>query len=59
VGTALLAAVVIWVFPSCQRAIDIGELLEAYPEPVLKTFGIETMASLKGSSRPSSTPSPG
>ena len=48
VGVALLAALVIWVFPSFQQSMDIDELLAAYPEPVLKAYGIETMASLEG-----------
>lgn len=48
VGISLLAALVIWVFPSFQQSIDIDRMLDAYPEPVLKTFGIETMASLEG-----------
>ncbi|NIS37068.1 MAG: ABC transporter permease subunit, partial [Actinobacteria bacterium] len=48
VGVSLLAALVIWVFPSFQQSIDIDRLLDAYPEPVLKAFGIETMASLEG-----------
>lgn len=48
VGISLLAGLVIWVFPSFQQSIDIDELLTAYPQPVLKAFGIETMASIEG-----------
>lgn len=48
IGISLLAALVIWVFPSFQQSINIDEMLEAYPQPVLKAFGIETMASLEG-----------
>lgn len=48
VGVSLLAALVIWVFPSFQQSIDIDEFLTAYPEPVLKAFGIETMSTLEG-----------
>lgn len=48
VGISLLAALVIWVFPSFQQSIDIDEMLQAYPEPILKTFGIETMSTLEG-----------
>jgi ABC-2 type transport system permease protein len=48
VGVSLLAALVIWVFPSFQRSMDIDQLLSAYPEPILKAFGIETMATLEG-----------
>ena len=47
-GISLLAALVIWVFPSFQQSINIDQMLEAYPEPVLKAFGIETMATLEG-----------
>lgn len=48
IGISLLAALVIWVFPSFQQSINIDEMLDAYPEPVLKTFGIETMSTLEG-----------
>ncbi|MFB6359945.1 MAG: ABC transporter permease subunit [Halobacteriales archaeon] len=48
VGISVLAGLVIWVYPSFQQTINIDEMLTAYPEPVLKAFGIETMASLEG-----------
>ncbi|MEY7851636.1 ABC transporter permease subunit [Natrarchaeobius sp. A-rgal3] len=48
IGLALLAAVVIWVFPSFQESFEGDELLEAYPEGVLQLFDIQTMASLEG-----------
>ncbi|MDZ7700952.1 MAG: ABC transporter permease subunit [Halobacteriales archaeon] len=48
VGISLMAALVIWVFPSFQQSIDIDGMLQAYPQPVLKAFGIETMATLEG-----------
>ncbi|WP_394741903.1 ABC transporter permease [Natronococcus roseus] len=48
VGMALLAALVIWVYPSFSDALDGDELLEAYPQEMLQLFRIETMASLEG-----------
>lgn len=48
IGVSLLAGLVIWVFPSFRQSVDIDEMLSAYPEPILKAFGIETMASLEG-----------
>ena len=48
VGISLLAALVIWIFPSFQQSINIDDMLDAYPEPVLKAFGIETMSTLEG-----------
>jgi hypothetical protein len=48
VGISLLAGLVIWLFPSFRASINIDEMLSAYPEPVLKAFGIETMASIEG-----------
>jgi ABC-2 type transport system permease protein len=48
VGMALLAAMVIWVYPSFRDALGGDELLEAYPQEMLQVFRIETMASLEG-----------
>lgn len=48
IGISVLAALVIWVFPSFQQSINLDEMLDAYPQPVLKAFGIETMATLEG-----------
>lgn len=48
VGMALLAALVVWVYPSFSDALGGDELLEAYPEEMLQVFRIETMASLEG-----------
>lgn len=48
IGMALLAAMVIWIYPSFRDAFDEDELLEAYPPAVLELFDVETMASLEG-----------
>ncbi|AGB39395.1 ABC transporter permease subunit [Natronococcus occultus] len=48
IGMALLAALVVWVYPSFSDALGGDELLEAYPEEMLQVFRIETMASLEG-----------
>ncbi|SEW12067.1 ABC transporter permease subunit [Natrinema salifodinae] len=48
VGLSLLAAMVIWVYPSFQAEVDLDQLLAAYPEPILQVMGVQTMASLGG-----------
>lgn len=48
IGMALLAAMVVWVYPSFSGAFGGDELLEAYPEEMLRVFRIETMTSLEG-----------
>lgn len=48
VGVALLAGLVIWVYPSFQASMNLDELLSAYPEPFLKAFGIETLSTIEG-----------
>ncbi|WP_090619869.1 ABC transporter permease subunit [Natrinema salaciae] len=48
IGMSLLAAMVIWVYPSFKTEIDLNQLLSAYPEPILQVMGIQTMASLGG-----------
>ncbi|AGB17478.1 hypothetical protein Halru_2908 [Halovivax ruber XH-70] len=45
---SLLAAMVIWVYPSFADAFGEDELLEAYPPQVLQVFDIETMGSIEG-----------
>ncbi|QSG02386.1 ABC transporter permease subunit [Natranaeroarchaeum sulfidigenes] len=47
-GMAILAAVVIWVYPSFSDSFDEDELLEAYPPQLIQLFDIETMASIEG-----------
>lgn len=48
VGIGLLVGIVIWVFPSFQGSMNLDELISAYPEPVLKAFGITTLSTLEG-----------
>lgn len=48
VGMALLAAMIIWVYPSFRDAFSEDELLAAYPEQLIRLFDIETMTSLEG-----------
>lgn len=48
VGLALLAIMVIWLYPSFTEAVDLDQMLEAYPQPVLSAFGIQTMSTLGG-----------
>lgn len=47
-GLAILAAIVIWVYPSFSDSFDEDELLEAYPPQLIQLFDIETMASIEG-----------
>jgi len=56
---SLLAAMVIWVYPSFEAEVDLDQLLAAYPEPVLQVMGVQTMASLGGFPRSNSTRSGG
>lgn len=49
IAMSLLAAVVIWVYPSFSEAFDdLDEFLEAYPDEILRLFDIRTMDSLEG-----------
>ncbi|WP_226480951.1 ABC transporter permease [Natrinema amylolyticum] len=48
IGLSLLAAMVIWVYPSFEAEVDLDQLLAAYPEPILQVMGVQTMASLGG-----------
>ncbi|WP_222920448.1 ABC transporter permease subunit [Natrinema sp. SYSU A 869] len=48
IGLSLLAAMVIWVYPSFEAEVDLNQLLAAYPEPILQVMGIQTMTSLGG-----------
>lgn len=48
VGLSLLAAMVVWVYPSFEAEVDLEGLLAAYPEPLLQVMGVRTMASLEG-----------
>ncbi|WP_247728777.1 ABC transporter permease subunit [Halovivax limisalsi] len=48
IGMSLLAAMVIWVYPSFSASFSGDEFLEAYPPELLALFGIETMDTLAG-----------
>ncbi|MFB6354403.1 MAG: ABC transporter permease subunit [Halobacteriales archaeon] len=48
VGVSLLAGLVIWIYPSFQSSMNLDELISAYPEPVLKAFGVTTLSTLEG-----------
>lgn len=43
-----LAALVIWVYPSFRESFDGDELVEAYPDQLLRLFDIRTMTSFEG-----------
>lgn len=47
-GMSLLAAFAVWAFPSYSEAMDIEQLPDAFPEPLVQAFNIQTMASLEG-----------
>lgn len=48
VGMSLLAAFAVWAYPSYSEAMDMEQLREAFPEPMIQAFNIQTMASLEG-----------
>lgn len=48
IGMALLAGMIVWVYPSFRDALGGDELLEAYPDQILQLFDIQTMATLEG-----------
>ncbi|MFB6121442.1 MAG: ABC transporter permease subunit [Halobacteriaceae archaeon] len=48
VGMSLLAAFAVWAYPSYSQAMDMAQLREAFPEPMIRAFNIQTMASLEG-----------
>jgi len=47
-GMSLLAAFAVWAYPSYSEAMDMEQLHEAFPEPMIQAFNIQTMASLEG-----------
>lgn len=47
-GMAVLAAMIVWVYPSFRESFQEDELLSAYPEQLIRLFDIETMSSLEG-----------
>lgn len=48
IGMSLLAAFAVWAYPSYSEAMDMDQLYEAFPEPMIQAFNIQTMASLEG-----------
>ncbi|MBZ6494297.1 ABC transporter permease subunit [Natrinema longum] len=48
VGMALLAAMILWVYPSFRASFAADELLAAYPQQLIRLFDVETMTSLEG-----------
>ncbi|SIR75795.1 ABC-2 type transport system permease protein [Natronorubrum thiooxidans] len=48
IGMALLAAMIIWVYPSFRDAFDEDELLAAYPQELIQLFDVQTMTALEG-----------
>jgi ABC-2 type transport system permease protein len=48
VGMSLLAAFAVWAYPSYSEALDMDQLRDAFPEPMIRAFNIESMASLEG-----------
>ena len=48
IGLSLLAAFAVGAYPSYSEAMDMEQLQEAFPEPMIQAFNIETMASLEG-----------
>ncbi|PCR92720.1 ABC transporter permease subunit [Natrinema ejinorense] len=48
VGMALLAAMILWVYPSFRESFAADELLAAYPQQLVRLFDVETMTSLGG-----------
>lgn len=50
IAMSLLAALVIWIYPSFSEGFDDvdEQLLAAYPEQVIQLFDVQTMATLEG-----------
>lgn len=47
-GMSVLAAMIVWVYPSFRESFQDDELLSAYPDQLIQLFDIETMTSLEG-----------
>lgn len=47
-GMSVLAAMIVWVYPSFRESFQNDELLAAYPDQLIQLFDIETMSSLEG-----------
>lgn len=48
IALSLLAAFAVWAYPSFSEAMDMDQIQEAFPEPMVQAFNIRTMASLEG-----------
>ncbi|ELY44583.1 ABC transporter permease subunit [Natronorubrum sulfidifaciens] len=48
VGLAVLAGMIIWIYPSFRDTFDEDELLAAYPQEIIQLFDVQTMTSLEG-----------
>ncbi len=49
VGLSLLAAMMIWVYPSIEQAgVDLGEYVDAWPPALRQVFGIEALGTIEG-----------
>jgi ABC-2 type transport system permease protein len=48
IGLSLLAVFAVGAYPSYSEAMDMEQLRDAFPEPMIQAFNIETMASLEG-----------
>lgn len=48
VGLALFAGLFLAIAPDILAQADLDQLLEAYPEPLVEAFGIETLGTLEG-----------
>lgn len=47
-GLGALAAFAVWAFPSYSQAMDMDQLMEAFPDVMIQAFSIQSMASLEG-----------
>lgn len=47
-GLAALAAFAVWAFPAYSQAMDMDQLLNAFPDVMVRAFNIQSMASLEG-----------
>lgn len=48
IALSLLAAFAVWAYPSFSEAMDMDQIHEAFPEPMIQAFNIQSMASLEG-----------
>ena len=43
-----LAAIALWVYPSFTSALDVDQITELYPEPLLEMFGVRALGTVGG-----------